>query len=57
MPMIWVWIINLIKKLAQAAEYAKHSVRNYTILESQYIPARNEKLYATQPRSNPRMLS
>jgi hypothetical protein len=31
--------------LVQAVEYAKESFTNYTIRESKYIPAKNERLY------------
>jgi hypothetical protein len=34
---IWVWILNLANKLAQAAKNARNYWRNYTILESKYI--------------------
>jgi hypothetical protein len=44
-PMMWLWIVNLANRLAQAAEYARESFTNYTIRESKYIPAKNERLY------------
>jgi hypothetical protein len=34
-----------VNKLAQAAEYARESFTNYSIRESKYIPAKNERLY------------
>jgi hypothetical protein len=37
--------VNSANRLAQAKEYATHSLRNYTILEAKYIPAKNECLY------------
>jgi hypothetical protein len=45
MPTIWLWIVNLANKLAQAAEYVRESFKNYTIVESKYNPTRNERLY------------
>jgi hypothetical protein len=45
MPAIWLWIVNSANRLAQAAEYAKESFMNYTIRESKYIMAKNERLY------------
>jgi hypothetical protein len=45
MPTIWLWIMNLVNRLAQVAEYAKESFTNYTIRESKYIPTKNERLY------------
>jgi hypothetical protein len=44
MPAIWLWIVNSANRLAQAAEYAKESFMNYTIRESKYIMAKNERL-------------
>ena len=43
--MMWLWIVNSVNWLRQAAEYAKESFTNYTILVSKYIPAKNERLY------------
>ena len=37
--------MKLTNRLAQAAEYARESFMNYTIRESKYILARNERLY------------
>jgi hypothetical protein len=37
--------VNSANRLAQAAEYARESFTNYTIRESKYIPAKNERLY------------
>jgi hypothetical protein len=37
--------VNSANRLAQAKEYATHSLRNYTILEAKYISAKNEHLY------------
>jgi hypothetical protein len=45
MPVMWLWIVNSANRLAQAAEYARESFTNYTIRESKYIPAKNERLY------------
>ena len=45
MPAMWLWIVNLANRLRQAAEYAKESFTNYTILVSKYIPSKNERLY------------
>jgi hypothetical protein len=42
---IWIWIVNSANRLAQAKEYATHSLRNYSILEAKYIPVKNECLY------------
>jgi hypothetical protein len=42
---IWLWIVNLANKLAQAAEYATESFSSYSIRESKYIPGKNERLY------------
>jgi hypothetical protein len=44
-PAMWLWIVNSAKRLVQAAEYARESFTNYTIRESKYIPAKNERLY------------
>jgi hypothetical protein len=44
-PAMWLWIMNSANRLAQAAEYARESFTNYTIRESKYIPAKNERLY------------
>ena len=44
-PAMWLWIVNLANWLAQVAEYARESFMNYTIRESKYIPAKNERLY------------
>jgi hypothetical protein len=44
-PAMWLWIVNSANRLAQAAEYARESFTNYTIRESKYIPAKNERLY------------
>jgi hypothetical protein len=35
----------LASRLIQAVEYTKNCLRNYTILESKYILAKNERLY------------
>jgi hypothetical protein len=35
----------LANRLAQATDYARKSFGNYIILESKYIPVRNERLY------------
>jgi hypothetical protein len=40
-----LWIVNSANRLVQAAEYARESFTNYTIRESKYIPAKNERLY------------
>jgi hypothetical protein len=45
MPTMWLWIVNLANRLEQAVEYARESFTNYTIRESKYIPAKNERLY------------
>jgi hypothetical protein len=45
MPTIWVSIANLANKLVQAVEYVRKYLRIYTILESKYILAKNERLY------------
>jgi hypothetical protein len=42
---IRLYIINLANRLAQAAEYAKESFGNFTIVDFKYIPGRNERLY------------
>jgi hypothetical protein len=42
---IWLWIVDSENWLVQAVEYAKESFTNYTIRESKYIPAKNERLY------------
>ena len=42
---MWLWIVNLANRLAQAVEYARESFTNYTIQESKFIPAKNEWLY------------
>ena len=42
---MWLWMVNLANKLAQVVEYARESFTNYTIQESKYIPAKNERLY------------
>jgi hypothetical protein len=44
-PAIWIWIVNLANQLAQAKEYETQTLRNYTILEAKYIPAKNEHFY------------
>jgi hypothetical protein len=44
-PVMWLWIVNSANRLAQAAEYTRESFTNYTIQESKYIPAKNERLY------------
>jgi hypothetical protein len=44
-PAIWIWIVNSANQLAQAREYATQTLRNYTIVEAKYIPAKNERLY------------
>jgi hypothetical protein len=45
MPAMWLWIVNSANRLAQATEYARESFTNYSIRESKYIPAKNERLY------------
>jgi hypothetical protein len=45
MPAIWIWIVNSANRLAQAKEYAMHSLKNYSILKAKYIPAKNECFY------------
>jgi hypothetical protein len=42
---MWLWIVNSANRLVQVAEYARESFTNYTIRESKYIPAKNERLY------------
>ena len=37
--------MNLANWLAQAKEYATQTIRNYTVLEANYIPSKNERLY------------
>jgi hypothetical protein len=44
-PVMWLWIVNSANRLAQAVEYARETFKNYTIRESKYIPAKNERLY------------
>ena len=44
-PVMWLWIVNSANRLAQVVEYARESFTNYTIRESKYISARNERLY------------
>jgi hypothetical protein len=44
-PTMWLWIVNSANRLVQAAECARESFTNYTIRESKYIPAKNERLY------------
>jgi hypothetical protein len=44
-PAMWLWIVNSANRIAQAVEYAKESFTNYTIRESKYIPAKNERPY------------
>jgi hypothetical protein len=44
-PAIWIWIVNSANWLVQAREYATQTLRNYTIVEAKYIPAKNERLY------------
>jgi hypothetical protein len=44
-PAIWIWIVNSANRLAQAKEYATHTLRNYSVVEAKYIPAKNECLY------------
>jgi hypothetical protein len=44
-PAMWLWIVNSANRLAQATEYARESFMNYTIRESKYIPAKNERPY------------
>jgi hypothetical protein len=44
-PAIWIWIVNSANRLAQAKEYATHTLRNYLVVEAKYIPAKNECLY------------
>jgi hypothetical protein len=45
MPAIWVWIVNSPNRLAQAVEYAELNFTSYAIIQSKYIPAKNEQLY------------
>jgi hypothetical protein len=44
-PAIWIWIVNSVNRLAQAKEYATHTLRNDSVVEAKYIPAKNEHLY------------
>jgi hypothetical protein len=50
MPAIWVWIINSPNRLAQAVEYAGLNFMSYAIIQSKYIPAKNERLYDQSAR-------
>jgi hypothetical protein len=50
MPAIWVWIVNLPNRLTQAVEYAGHNFPSYAIIQSKYIPAKNERLYDQSAR-------
>jgi hypothetical protein len=45
MPAIWVWIVNSPNRLAQVVEYAGLNFMSYAIIQSKYIPAKNERLY------------
>jgi hypothetical protein len=45
MPAMWLWIVNMENMLAQAAKCARESFTNYSIRESKYILAKNERLY------------
>jgi hypothetical protein len=45
MPAIWVWIVNSPNRLTQAVEYAGLNFMSYAIIQSKYIPAKNERLY------------
>jgi hypothetical protein len=54
---IWVWILNSLNRLTQAVEYAGLNFTSYAIIQSKYIPAKNERLMTSQPASNPRMSS
>jgi hypothetical protein len=45
MPAIWVWIINSPNRLTEVVEYAGHNFMSYAIIQSKYIPAKNEQLY------------
>jgi hypothetical protein len=42
---IWVWIVNSPNRLIQAVEYAGLNFTSYAIIQSKYIPAKNERLY------------
>jgi hypothetical protein len=42
--------VNSANRLAQAAEYARESFTNFSIRESKYIPAKNERLYVGTTR-------
>jgi hypothetical protein len=50
MPSIWVWIVNPPNMLAQAVEYAGLNFTSYAIIQSKYIPAKNERLYDQSAR-------
>jgi hypothetical protein len=45
MPAIWVWIVNSPNRLTQAVEYAGLNFTSYAIIQSKYIPAKDERLY------------
>jgi hypothetical protein len=49
-PTIWVWVVNSANRLSQAAEYTRHNFANYSIIESKYILAKNERLYDQSAR-------
>jgi hypothetical protein len=45
MPAIWVWIVNSPNRLTQAVEYVGLNFTSYAIIQSKYIPTKNERLY------------
>ena len=47
---IWVWIVNNLNRLAQAIEYVGLNFTSYAIIQSKYIPAKNERLYDQSAR-------
>jgi hypothetical protein len=58
MPAIWLWIVNSMNRLNQAAAYARLYFPEYSILQSKYIHAKNERLYDSQaciPRRLPHL--
>ena len=42
---IWIYIMNLANRFAQAKEYATQTFRNNIVLKAKYIPSKNEHLY------------
>jgi hypothetical protein len=50
MPAIWVWIVNSPNRLTQAVEYAGLNFTSYAIIQSKYIPVKNERLYDQSAR-------